>query len=84
MTEDQDAEPGSLEIAEAEREAMYPMTGYVLVRIDYSEPPGEALTKVEQHGSLTTVTMPDDGPMHTYVVYDADGNAYGRTDLATE
>jgi hypothetical protein len=71
-------EPGAREVAREEREAMYPMTGYVLVRVDYEEPPGAALTAVAQYGSLSSVELPTDGPITTYVVSDADGNAYDR------
>lgn len=77
-------EPGAMEIAEEEREAMYPMTGYALVRVNYEEPPGEALTKVGHYGSLSSVEMPPNGPMTTYVVYGEDGTAYDRNAVEKE
>jgi len=79
---DQEDEPDGFETARSEREALYPMTGYALVRIDYEEPPGEALTKVAHYGRLTAVDVPSAGPMTEYVVYDADGNAYDRDAVA--
>lgn len=79
MEDDDDA--SGFDIARAEREEMYPMTGYALVRVEYEKPPGEALTKVEHYGRLSSIDMPDDGPMTTYVVYDAEGNAYDRDDV---
>ncbi|NHN41602.1 hypothetical protein G9C85_08120 [Halorubellus sp. JP-L1] len=75
---EEDGESGEFETARSERAAMYPMTGYALVRIDYEEPPGEALTKVAHYGRLEAVEVPSAGPMTEYVVYDADGNAYDR------
>lgn len=72
---------GGFDIALAEREAMYPMTGYALVRIEYQKPPGDALTEVAHYGRLSSVDMPEDGPMTTYVVYDEAGNAYDRDDV---
>jgi hypothetical protein len=74
-------EPGAFEQARMERERMYPMTGYALVEIDFTEPPGEGLTKVAHYGRLHDVELPDDGPTTEYVVYDADGNAYRRHDV---
>lgn len=72
------------DVARTEREAMYPMTGYALVRIEYQEPPGEALTKVAHYGRLGAVELPEPAPMTAYVVYDADGNAYRREDVEAE
>jgi DNA topoisomerase IB len=76
--------PDEREVARAERESMYPMTGYALVRVEYQEPPGEALTKVRQYGRLEAVELPDSAPMVAYVVYDAEGNAYRRADVEAE
>lgn len=72
------------EVARTERESMYPMTGYALVRVEYQEPPGEALTKVGHFGRLGDVELPDPAPMVAYVVYDAEGNAYRRADVEAE
>ena len=76
-----DEGPDGFETAREERESMYPMTGYALVRIEYQEPPGEALTEVAHYGHLGDVDLPDPAPMTAYVVYDADGNAYRRADV---
>jgi hypothetical protein len=76
--------PDEREVARAERESMYPMTGYALVRVEYQEPPGEALTEVGHYGRLEDVELPDSAPMVAYVVYDADGNAYRRADVEAE
>lgn len=76
--------PDGFETARAERESMYPMTGYALVRIEYQEPPGEALTEVAHYGRLADVELPDPAPMTEYVVYDAEGNAYRRADVEAE
>jgi hypothetical protein len=76
--------PDAREEARAEREAMYPMTGYALVRVEYQEPPGEALTEVGHFGRLDDVEVPDPAPMVAYVVYDAEGNAYRRADVEAE
>lgn len=73
--------PDGFETAREERESMYPMTGYALVRIEYQEPPGEALTEVAHYGRLGDVELPDPAPMAAYVVYDAEGNAYRRADV---
>lgn len=72
------------EQAGSEREAMYPMTGYALVRVESQEPPGEALAKVGRFGRLEDVELPDSAPMVGYVVYDAEGNAYRRADVEPE
>ena len=76
--------PDEREVARAERESMYPMTGYALVRVEYQEPPGEALTEVGHYGRLEDVELPDPAPMVAYVVYDAEGNAYRRADVEAE
>jgi hypothetical protein len=76
--------PDEREVARAERESMYPMTGYALVRIEYREPPGEALSKVGHFGRLEAVELPEPAPMVAYVVYDAEGNAYRRADVEAE
>jgi hypothetical protein len=80
----EDDEPDGLAVARAEREAMYPMTGYVLVRVEYQEPPGEALTEVGHYSHLGDVELPEPSPMVAYVVYDAEGNAYRRADVEAE
>lgn len=77
-------ESDGFDVARTEREAMYPMTGYALVRVEYQEPPGEALTEVAHYGRLGAVELPDRAPMTAYVVYDADGNAYRREDVEAE
>jgi hypothetical protein len=77
----EDGGPDGFETAREERESMYPMTGYALVRIEYQEPPGEALTEVAHYGRLEDVELPDPAPMEAYVVYDADGSAYRRADV---
>ena len=76
--------PDEREVARAERESMYPMTGYALVRVEYQEPPGEALAEVGHYRRLEDVELPDPAPMVAYVVYDAEGDAYRRADVEAE
>lgn len=77
--------PSPSELAREEREAMYPMSGYALVEIDYAEPPGEGLTKVGQFGSMAAIEFPEGSDANIdYVVYDADGNAYRQSEVDGE
>jgi hypothetical protein len=75
-------EESNLAAGRCEREAMYPDNGFVLVRIDYNSPPGDALEEVAIYESLEEVgTIPSDTDWEEYVVYDSEGNAYSNEDL---
>lgn len=77
-----DEEKSDLSEARREREAMYPDQGFVLVRIDYDSPPGEALEKVADYESLDEIgSIPSDTDWEGYVVYDSEGFAYSKADL---
>jgi hypothetical protein len=79
MADDEDRSPSA---GRREREEMYPEAGCVLVRIDYTSPPGEALTAVRTYDSLDAVgTIPSDTDWEGYVVYDSEGTAYSKGDL---
>ena len=79
MTDDD--EP-NMSVGRRERGAMYPDQGYVLVRIDYNSPPGDALEKVATYESLDAIgSIPSDTDWEGYVVYDSEGNAYSNEDL---
>jgi hypothetical protein len=68
--------------AQAEREAMSPDEGYRLVHIDYASRPGDALSARGTYDSLAAVEMPPETSFSGYVVYDSDGVAYDREDVA--
>lgn len=77
-----DEEQRDLSAGRREREEIYPDEGCVLVRIDYTSPPGEALTAVRTYDSLDAVgTIPSDTEWEGYVVYDSDGEAYTKGDV---
>jgi len=58
MTED---ESSGRSAGRHDREAMYPDQGYVLVRIDYNSPPGDALEEVATYESLDEIgSIPSD------------------------
>jgi len=58
--------------------SLMPDTGYALIEVDRGEPPGTAGAVLAQFDDGDGVRIPPDGPMETYVVYDAEGNAYTR------
>lgn len=79
MSEDNDH---SVSAGMREREAMYPDEGYVLVRIDYNSPPGDALEQVSTYESLDEInSIPLDTDWEGYVVYDSEGNTYTNEDI---
>ena len=79
MTDDDES---NMSAGRREREAMYPDQGYVLVRIDYNSPPGDALEQVATYESLDEIdSIPSDTDWEGYVVYDSEGNAYSNEDL---
>jgi HEAT repeat protein len=68
--------------AEEGREAHYPEQGYNLVEMDMMKPPGEVLTKIGHSLRLSELTIPPTTDLTDYVVYDTDGNDYGRESLS--
>ena len=68
--------------AEEERRAHYPEQGYNLVEMDMMKPPGEVLTKIGHSLRLSELTIPPTTDLTDYVVYDKDGNDYGRESLS--
>jgi HEAT repeat protein len=68
--------------AEEERQAHYPEKGYNLVEMDMMKPPGEVLTKLYHSLRLSEITIPPTTEPTDYVVYDKDGNAYGRESVS--
>ncbi|WP_311170859.1 HEAT repeat domain-containing protein [Halobellus ordinarius] len=68
--------------AEEERQAHYPEQGYNLVEMDMMKPPGEALTKIGHSLRLSELTIPPTTDLTDYVVYDKDGNDYGRESVS--
>jgi hypothetical protein len=68
--------------AREERQAHYPETGYNLVEMDMLKPPGEVLTKIAHSLRLSGITIPPTTELTDYVVYDKDGNDYGRESIS--
>jgi hypothetical protein len=68
--------------AAEEREAHYPERGYNLIEIDMMKPPGEALTKIGHSLRLSDITIPPTTDLTDYVVYDSNGDGYGREDVS--
>jgi hypothetical protein len=68
--------------AEEERQAHYPDQGYNLVEMDLLKPPGEVLTRIGHSLRLSDITIPPTTDLTDYVVYDKDGNDYGRESVA--
>lgn len=77
-----DAEDGTgFDSGLEERREHYPDEGYSLVEIDMMKPPGEALTRLRSRLRLSAITVPRSSEMTDYVVYDSDGESYGRSTL---
>jgi hypothetical protein len=68
--------------AEEERRAHYPEQGYNLVEMDMMKPPGEVLTKIGHSLRLSELTIPPTTDLTDYVVYDKNGNDYGRESVS--
>jgi HEAT repeat protein len=73
----------AFESGREEREAHYPDEGYNLVEIDLMRPPGEALTLLSHHLTLSSITIPPATEFEDYVVYDQHGHAYDHDELQT-
>lgn len=56
-----DGDVSNMSAGRRERESMNPDQGYVLVRIDYNSPLGDALEKVDMYESLDEIgSIPSD------------------------
>lgn len=83
MGDDDSASNGESAVpsAKAEKEAIYPDEGYVLVEMDMLKPPGEVLTPLVTHLKLTELSISPTTDLTDHVVYDPEGNAYSRSSL---
>lgn len=81
--EAKDSTACTFESGREEREAHYPEAGYNLVEIDLMRPPGEALTLLSHHLTLSSITIPPATEFEDYVVYDQHGHAYDHDELQT-
>lgn len=60
------------------KEAHHPDEGFLLVEMDLVKPPVDLLSGLRESLVLSDISIPDTTELTDYVVYDADGNAYGE------
>jgi hypothetical protein len=78
---DDGMEDSTFESGHEERQAHYPDTGYNLVEINLTRPPGDALARRSHHLTLSSIILPPATDFEEYVVYDQYGHAYDHDDL---